>query len=95
MIVYVYRILRGGDEALWTSFTAGGGVEITNETDGPDIANSAWPGSITLNDSANDVLDRSCRAEILAYGELSVTHSSATFDSQAIRQNLSIVSIKQ
>lgn len=53
MTIHVYCTVKGGNEALWTSFTARGGVDITNETDGPDIANSAWSGSITLNDSAN------------------------------------------
>ncbi len=93
--VYVYRQIAGQGETLWTSFTAGGGVEILNEIDGPDVATSVWNGSITLNDSIDGTAQRSYRAEIVAYSEQAVTHTSGTFEGQTITQSLSVVSIEQ
>lgn len=79
-------------ETFLTSFTAGGGVDIYNETDGPDIATSYWSGSVTLNDGSDGSRPRQYRAEIVGFSQQAVTHQSGNFDSQTINQSLSIVS---
>lgn len=90
--VNIFRKVDNDPETFWTSFTAGGGVDIYNETDGPDIATSYWSGSVTLNDGSDGSRPRQYRAEIVGYSEQAVTHQSGTFDSQTINQSLSIVS---
>jgi len=92
--VNVYRRIENDPEMFWTSFTAGGGIDISNETDGPDIATSYWSGSVTLNDGADGSRQRTYRAEIVGFSEQAVTHQSGSFDSQSITQSLSIVSIE-
>jgi len=90
--VNVYRKVENDQETFWTSFTAGGGVDIYNETDGPDIATSYWSGSVTLNDNSDGSRPRQYRAEIVGYSEQAVTHQSGNFDVQTTNQSLSIVS---
>ncbi|MBD8696608.1 host specificity factor TipJ family phage tail protein [Stenotrophomonas sp. CFBP 13718] len=90
--INVYRQLTGHAETLWQSFTRGGGVDITNEFDGPDIAISTWSGSLTVNDSADGATQRAYRAEIVAFTSQDVTHQSGSFNSQTIRQSLTIAS---
>lgn len=90
--VNIFRKVDNDPETFWTSFTAGGGVDVYNETDGPDIATSYWSGSVTLNDGSDGSRPRQYRAEIVGFSEQAVTHQSGTFDSQTINQSLSIVS---
>ena len=90
--VNIFRKVDNDPETFWTSFTAGGGVDIYNETDGPDIATSYWSGSVTLNDGSDGSRPRQYRAEIVGFSEQAVTHQSGNFDSQTINQSLSIVS---
>lgn len=95
MTVNVYRQIAGQGETFWTSFNAGGGVNIQNEPDGADLAESTWNGSITLYDALSGAAQRTYRAEIVSYSEQAVTHTSGTFEGQTINQSLSIVSIEQ
>lgn len=90
--INVYRKVENDPETFWTSFTAGGGVGIYNESDGPDIATSYWSGSVTLNDNIDGSRPRQYRAEIVGYSEQAVTHQSGNFDVQTTNQSLSIVS---
>jgi len=90
--VYVYRQIDGQPETLWTTFNAGGSVDIQNEFDGPDLATSTWSGSVTLNDGADGAAQRSYRAEIVGFTEQNVTHQSGSFNAQRLTQSLSIVS---
>jgi len=94
-VINLYRQLDGQAEALWQQIQITGSVDIRNETDGPDIADSVWNASVTLNDNANGTTRRSYRAEIVSFTEQNVTHQSGSFDSQNITQSLSIVSIEQ
>lgn len=90
--VNVYRKIDNDPETFWTSFTAGGGIDIYNETDGPDIATSYWAGSVTLNDGGDGSRPRQYRAQIVAYSEQGVSHQSGSYDLQSTNQSLSIVS---
>ncbi len=94
-VINLYRQLDGQGEALWQQIQITGSVDIRNETDGPDIADSVWNASVTLNDNVNGTTRRSYRAEIVSFTEQNVTHQSGSFDSQNITQSLSIVSIEQ
>ncbi len=94
-VINLYRQLDGQGEALWQQIQINGSVDIRNETDGPDIADSVWNASVTLNDNVNGSTRRSYRAEIVSFTEQNVTHQSGSFDSQSITQSLSIVSIEQ
>lgn len=94
-LINLYRQLDGQGEALWQQIQITGSVDIRNETDGPDIADSVWNASVTLNDNVNGTTRRSYRAEIVSFTEQNVTHQSGSFDSQNITQSLSIVSIEQ
>jgi len=93
--INLYRQLDGQAETLWQQISITGSVNIVNETDGPDTADSAWSASLTLNDNANGTTRRSYRAEIVSFTEQTVSHQSGGFDSQTITQSLSIVSIEQ
>jgi hypothetical protein len=90
--VNVYRKIDNDPETFWTSFTAGGGIDIYNETDGPDIATSYWAGSVTLNDGGDGSRPRQYRAQIVSYSEQGVSHQSGSYDFQSTNQSLSIVS---
>lgn len=92
--VNVYRKLGNNAEQFWTSFEASGGVSITNEFDGPDMAISFWSGSVTLNDSEG-TQDRTYRAEIVGFSEQDVSHQSGSFTGLDITASLSIVSIEE
>ena len=72
-----------------------GSVNITNETDGPDTAVSAWSGSFTVNDSSSPQETVSYLARVVAFGEQAVTHQAGSFDAQTLTQNLSIVYVEQ
>ncbi|AWH48568.1 hypothetical protein C1925_05035 [Stenotrophomonas sp. SAU14A_NAIMI4_5] len=93
--INLYRQLDGQAETLWQQIPIAGSVNIFNQADGPDSADSVWTASLTLNDNANGTTRRSYRAEIVAFTEQTVTHQSGGFDSQTITQSLSIVSIEQ
>lgn len=94
-VINLYRQLTGQAETLWQQIQITGSVDIRNEKDGPDIADSVWNASVTLNDSGDGTTRRSYRAEIVSFTEQNVTHQSGSFDSQNITQSLSIVSIEQ
>jgi len=93
--VNVYRTINGQAEQFWQQFTAGGGVRILNEVDGPDDATSTWAGSMTINDNADGSAQRSYRAEIVGFTAQDVTHQSGSFNQQTITQSLSLVSVEQ
>lgn len=92
--VQLFRQIGTGGWALWQVLNVAGGVDITNETDGPDIAVSGWSGAMTVNDASTALETVSYLARVVAFGEQSVTHQSGTFDTQTITQNLSIVSVE-
>lgn len=92
--VNVYRKLGNNAEQFWTSFEASGGVSITNESDGPDMAISFWSGSVTLNDSEG-TQDRTYRAEIVGFSEQDVSHQTGSFTGLDITASLSIVSTEE
>lgn len=92
--VQLFRQIGTGGWALWQVLNVAGGVDITNETDGPDIAVSGWSGSFTVNDASTAQETVSYLARVVAFGEQSVTHQSGTFDAQTITQNLSIISVE-
>jgi hypothetical protein len=93
--VQVYRKIGSGAETLWQTLNVGGGVDIFNETDAPDVAQSYWSGSATYNDSspASDAV--TYRAVITAFSEQTVTHQSGSYDGMSTLQNLSIISVEQ
>ncbi|WP_295566234.1 hypothetical protein [uncultured Stenotrophomonas sp.] len=94
-VINLYRQLNGQNETLWQQIPISGRVDIFNEPDSSDRADSYWSASVTLNDSSDGATRRSYRAEIVSYSEQSVTHQSGSFTSQTITQSLSIVSIEQ
>ncbi|WP_312681071.1 host specificity factor TipJ family phage tail protein [Stenotrophomonas chelatiphaga] len=93
--INVYRQIAGNPETLWQSFTCGGGVDITNEFDGPDTAIATWEGALTVNDSADGAADRSYRAQIVGFTAQDIYHQSGSFNVQTITQSLSIVSVEE
>ena len=93
--INVYRQIAGNPETLWQSFTCGGGVDITNEFDGPDTAIATWEGALTVNDSADGTADRSYRAQIVGFTAQDIYHQSGSFNMQTITQSLSIVSVEE
>lgn len=93
--INLYRQLDGQAETLWQQIPITGSVNIFNQPDGPDSADSIWNAALTLNDNANGATRRSYRAEVVSFTEQTVTHQSGSFDSQTITQSLSIVSIEQ
>lgn len=92
--INVYRQVGNNAETFWTQLVARGGVNITNERDGPDYADSNWGGAVTINDGADGSLQRQYRAEIVGASEQEVRHQSGSFNSQSIEQSLSIVSVE-
>lgn len=92
--VQVYRRIGTAAETLWQTLSVTGSVNISNEPDAPDRAESQWSGAVTVNDSSSSTQDVTYRAVITAYGEQTVTHTSGTFDGQTITQNLSIISVE-
>jgi len=93
--VNLYRKLASeANETLWYTLSVGGGVDITNNPDGTDVAISSWSASATLNDSTGGTQDRTYRAEIVGFTEQSVTHQSGSFNRQTITQNMAIVSVE-
>lgn len=92
--VQVYRRIGTAAETLWQTLNVTGSVNIGNEPDAPDRAESQWSGAVTVNDSSSSIQDVTYRAVITAYSEQTVTHTSGTFDGQTITQNLSIISVE-
>jgi len=92
--VQVYRRIGTAAETLWQTLNVTGSVNISNESDGPDRAESQWSGAVTVNDSSSSIQDVTYRAVITAYSEQTVTHTSGSFDGQTITQNLSIISVE-
>lgn len=93
--VQLYRQIGTGGWVLWQVLNVTGSVNISNETDGPDIVDSGWSGSFTVNDSSSPLETVSYRAVVTAFTEQSVAHQSGNFDAQTITQNLSIISVEQ
>ncbi len=93
--VQLFRQIGSGGWVLWQTLNVTGSVSISNETDGPDIADSGWGGSFTVNDSSTAQETVSYLARIVAFGEQNVTHQAGNFDTQTITQNLSIISVEQ
>lgn len=93
--VQLYRQIGTGGWVLWQVLNVTGSVNISNETDGPDIVDSGWSGSFTVNDSSSPLETVSYRAVVTAFTEQSVAHQSGSFDAQTITQNLSIISVEQ
>ena len=94
-VIQVFRQIEGQGEGLWVQFTVGGDVNIFNQLDGSDSAESYWSGSYTLNDQSDGTARRTYRAVVADYGERTVTHQSGSFDTQNVTQSLSLVSIEQ
>ncbi|MFK3845101.1 host specificity factor TipJ family phage tail protein [Stenotrophomonas sp. NPDC078853] len=94
-VIQVFRQVEGQGEGLWVQFTVGGDVNIFNQLDGSDSAESYWSGSYTLNDQSDGTARRTYRAIVADYGERTVTHQSGSFDTQNVTQSLSLVSIEQ
>jgi len=94
-VIQVFRQVEGQAETLWTQFTVGGDVNIFNQNDGSDSAESYWNGAYTLNDQADGTARRTYRAVVADYGERTVTHQSGSFDTQNVSQSLSLVSLEQ
>ncbi|WP_232767717.1 MULTISPECIES: hypothetical protein [unclassified Stenotrophomonas] len=94
-VIQVFRQVEGQGEGLWVQFTVGGDVNIFNQLDGSDSAESYWSGSYTLNDQSDGTARRTYRAVVADYGERTVTHQSGSFDTQNVTQSLSLVSIEQ
>ncbi|MCV0219821.1 hypothetical protein [Stenotrophomonas sp. Ps181] len=92
--VEIYRRVGEGAESLWQVLNASGGVNILNETDGPDNAISDWGGSFTVNDTSPSAQTMTYRAVITSFTEQSVTHTSGSFQQQSITQSLSIISVE-
>lgn len=93
--VQLFRQIGSGGWVPWQTLNVTGSVSISNETDGPDIADSGWGGSFTVNDSSTAQETVSYLARIVAFGEQNVTHQAGNFDSQTVTQNLSIISVEQ
>lgn len=93
--VQLFRQIGTGSWVLWQVLNVAGSVDISNETDGPDIALSSWGGSFTVNDSSSPLETVSYRAVVTSFSEQTVTHQAGSFDSQIITQNLSIISVEQ
>ncbi|MGE6331794.1 host specificity factor TipJ family phage tail protein [Stenotrophomonas sp. NPDC077659] len=93
--VQLFRQIGTGGWVLWQTLNVTGSVSISNETDGPDIADSGWGGSFTVNDSSTAQEAVSYLARIVAFGEQNVSHQAGNFDTQTITQNLSIISVEQ
>lgn len=91
--VQVYRKIGTAPEALWQTLQVGGSVDIFNEPDSPDRANSYWSGSMTVNDTSPAADKVTYRAVITAYSAQQVTHSG-TINSITTTQNLSIISVE-
>lgn len=92
--VEIYRRVGEGAESLWQVLNASGGVNILNETDGPDNATSDWGGSFTVNDTSPSAQTMTYRAVITSFTEQTVTHTSGSFQQQSITQSLSIISVE-
>ncbi|MCU1196132.1 carbohydrate-binding protein [Stenotrophomonas maltophilia] len=92
--VEIYRRVGEGAESLWQVLNASGGVNILNETDGPDNAISDWGGSFTVNDTSTSAQTITYRAVITSFTEQAVSHTSGSFQQQSITQSLSIISVE-
>ncbi len=92
--VEIYRRVGEGAESLWQVLNASGGVNILNETDGPDNAISDWGGSFTVNDTSTSAQTMTYRAVITSFTEQTVSHTSGSFQQQSITQSLSIISVE-
>ncbi len=93
--VQLFRQIGTGGWVLWQVLNVTGSVNISNETDGPDIADSGWSGSFAVNDSSSPLETVSYRALVTAFTEQSVAHQSGSFDAQTIAQNLSTIFVEQ
>lgn len=92
--VQVYRQIGNGAEAWWQTLNVTGDIYIQNETDGPDYLSSTWGGSLTVNDASSPNELVRYRAIVTAFTAQQFSHTSGSFDSQVVTQNLSIVSVE-
>jgi len=91
--VQVYRKIGTAAEALWQTLNVGGTVDIFNEPDSADRANSYWSGAMTVNDTSPAADKVTYRAVITAYSAQSVTHPGV-INSTTTTQNLSMISVE-
>lgn len=91
--VQVYRRIGSAAETLWQTLAVGGSVEIFNEPDAPDRANSYWAGAITVNDTSGAADTVTYRAVITAFASQTVSHPG-TINSITSTQNLSVISVE-
>ena len=91
--VQVYRKIGTAAEALWQTLNVGGGVDIFNNVDARDRANSYWSGSMTVNDTSPAASTVTYRAVITAFTSQSVTHPG-TINSITTTQNLAMISVE-
>lgn len=91
--VAVYRRIGNAAETLWQTLNVSGGLEIFNEPDAPDRANSYWSGAMTVNDTSPATDAVRYRAVITAFSAQAVEHPG-TINSITTTQNLAIVSVE-
>jgi len=91
--VAVYRRIGSAAETLWQTLNVSGGLEILNEPDAPDRANSYWSGAMTVNDTSPAADAVRYRAVITAFNAQAVEHPG-TINSITTTQNLAIVSVE-
>lgn len=91
--VQVYRKIGNAAEILWQTLAVGGGVDIFNNVDAQDRANSYWSGSMTVNDTSPSASTVTYRAVITAFTSQDVTHPG-TINSITTTQNLAMISVE-
>ena len=92
--IRLYRKIGSAAETLWQTLNAAGMVDIFNEGDAPDRANSRWGGAFTVNDTSPAGQQVTYRAVITGYTSQSVSHPG-TINSINTTQNLAIITTEQ
>ncbi len=92
--IRLYRKIGSAAETLWQTLNAAGMVDIFNEGDAPDRANSRWGGALTVNDTSPAGQQVTYRAVITGYTSQSVSHPG-TINSITTTQNLAIIATEQ
>ncbi|WP_312368125.1 host specificity factor TipJ family phage tail protein [Stenotrophomonas sp.] len=92
--IRLYRKIGSAAETLWQTLNAAGMVDIFNEGDAPDRANSRWGGALTVNDTSPAGQQVTYRAVITGYTSQSVSHPG-TINSINTTQNLAIIATEQ
>ena len=93
--VQIYRKIGDAAETLWQTLNVNGYVNIQNEGDAPDRADSYWGSSFTVNDTSPASQTVQYRGVITAYAAQSVTHQSGVINSTTTTQTLTIGSVEQ